>query len=344
MLSVLLKRFKLFLRESKECGIYCHADADGVCAAAVFARTLEKLGKQPVEFQALEAHEAEKGFSGKGDLAFFDLSADRFPELIKKAEGKKRVLIIDHHPIHCNVNSEKTVLIKPQLVSAVKPSAYPASKLCFDLCSSVVNLKGSEWIAAAGIIGDKSQGQWKGFVEKALEKEGLSMKELESIALLVEAVHAIKPEKISELFDLMVSSTPKAVLESEINSLRETLSGEVSEWKEKFFSDAEHWEKKELYFFKIKPKIAIKSSLIDLLSTEMPDKTIIIAEEKGNDVRFSARRQDFKIELNKVLENAVKGIPDSNAGGHIPAAGGAVPKKHFEEFKKNLLKELGEKT
>ena len=57
---------------------------------------------------------------------------------------------------------------------------------------------------------------------------------------------------------------------------------------------------------------------------------------------FSARRQDFKVKMNELLEEAVKGIPDSSAGGHIPAAAGSIPKSYEDRFKENIVKILKE--
>lgn len=59
-------------------------------------------------------------------------------------------------------------------------------------------------------------------------------------------------------------------------------------------------------------------------------------------MRFSARRQDFRVKMNELLEKAVKGIPNASAGGHIPAAAGSVPRDYLNVFKENLLQILKE--
>ena len=72
-----------------------------------------------------------------------------------------------------------------------------------------------------------------------------------------------------------------------------------------------------------------------------PDKTLIFLQHRGDGfVSFSARRQDFKIKCNELLENAVKGLKGAGAGGHVPAAAGRIKEKDLPEFKKRVLSML----
>ena len=64
-------------------------------------------------------------------------------------------------------------------------------------------------------------------------------------------------------------------------------------------------------------------------------------QDRGNGfVSFSARRQDFKVKTNDLLEKAVKGFENAGAGGHIPASAGRIKKEDLPEFKKRILKAL----
>jgi single-stranded DNA-specific DHH superfamily exonuclease len=99
----------------------------------------------------------------------------------------------------------------------------------------------------------------------------------------------------------------------------------------------------DLIIYPIQAKYNIKSFIANRLSYDYPAKTIIVMQDiNPNRVWFSARRQDFKVKMNELLEEAVKGIPDSSAGGHIPAAAGSIPKNYAEKFKENLVKILKE--
>jgi len=64
-------------------------------------------------------------------------------------------------------------------------------------------------------------------------------------------------------------------------------------------------------------------------------------QDKGDGyMSFSARRQDFKVKTNEVLETAVKGFEDAGAGGHIPASAGRIRKSDLPEFKKRVMQAL----
>ena len=58
------------------------------------------------------------------------------------------------------------------------------------------------------------------------------------------------------------------------------------------------------------------------------------------EITISARRQDQKVKMNELMRYAVKDIPNSAAGGHIPASGATVPRKHYPEFKKRVMEYL----
>jgi single-stranded DNA-specific DHH superfamily exonuclease len=126
-----------------------------------------------------------------------------------------------------------------------------------------------------------------------------------------------------------------------LNKYKARLNKELAKWQKDFKKSAEFYKSEELIFYKFKPPFEIKSALIDSLTLKYPDKTLIIFQDLGEkNIRFSARRQDFKVKMNELLEAAVKGIPGANAGGHIPASAGAVPRAQFTVFKENVLEIL----
>jgi len=340
-------RFKRFMKELSECIIFYHSDADGLCAAITFSKAMEKLGKEPCRAIALESYEIAKAkelSSGAKHLIFLDLSADAETHVIKLLEKKANVLIIDHHKIYKDLNSKKTILIKPQMLSTIEPSSYAASKLCFDLCSGIVNMSEYSWIPSIGIIGDFGYAKWQSFVDEAAKKANISVEEMKEIASLIDAVKILAPERFAELFELFMLSDPKHILKHELNALREKLQRQLMHWKKEFYKSAEHFPEIELYFFHMKPSASIKSALIDIITKELPNKTVVIAEDLGEStIKFSARRQDFRVAMNELLENAVRGIPNASAGGHVPAAAGSVPREYFLNFKKNLLEQLKER-
>ncbi|MEM4598740.1 MAG: DHHA1 domain-containing protein [Candidatus Diapherotrites archaeon] len=336
-----IKSFKKFLNSSQSFNIFYHGDADGFCSAVVFSKAVEKLGKNIASATAVESPDLlpkvcqNKSF---GNAVFLDLAADSDKSFLAKLSKKSRVLVIDHHKLYCDFNSDRALVIKPQMLSAIEPSSYPASKLCFDLCSTLVSVDEVSWVASVGIIGDFAYNKWAAFVNESAKKASVSVDDLKVIADIISSVQAVSPEAFPELLELFLAAGPKAIMQSNFNSLRKEVFDELEFWKKEFYKKAEVYEKEELYFFTIKPKYRIKSMLIDSLTKELPDKTIIIAEDLGGDeIRFSARRQDFKVPMNSLLESAVAGIPEASAGGHIPAAAGKIPKTRFQEFKERVL-------
>ncbi|RLG68669.1 MAG: hypothetical protein DRO07_03230 [Candidatus Iainarchaeum archaeon] len=345
----LINRFKQFLKGAKENTLlFYHSDADGLTASVIMAKTFEKLGNEAPLALPAEYFETEKMLSAfekhkPANVIFLDIAIDSKPKVVQKIEKHAKLLVIDHHKISNDISSEKTVFIKPQMLSAIEPSRYPASKLCFDLCSSLINLKKEAWIACVGIIGDKSAKQWREFLNKTSKENNVSIEELKCIAELVEAVKVVAPESFAELFELFYFLSPKQILKHPLNEMREKLNEALKEWQERFEKEAEYYSKLELYFFVMKPEFPIKSALIDRLTEKYPDKTIIIVEDlEEQKLRFSARRQDFKVKMNELLEKAAQGIPKSDAGGHIPAAAGSIPRGYLKEFKENLLNILKE--
>ena len=346
----LINRFKQFLRKAKENTlIFYHSDADGLTASVIMAKTFERFGNEAPLALPTEYFETERMLSAfeehkPANVIFLDIAIDSKPKVVQKIEKHAKLLVIDHHKIASDISSEKTVFIKPQMLSTIEPSRYPASKLCFDLCSALVDLKKEAWIACVGIIGDRCAKQWSEFLNKASKENNVSIEELKKIAELVEAVKVVAPESFAKLFELFYFLSPKQILKHPLNEMREKLNEALKEWQERFEKEAEYYPELELYFFVMKPEFPIKSALIDRLTEKYPNKTLIIVEDlEEQKLRFSARRQDFRVKMNELLEKAVREIPRGEAGGHVPAAAGSIPKIYLEKFKRNVLNILKEK-
>ena len=74
------------------------------------------------------------------------------------------------------------------------------------------------------------------------------------------------------------------------------------------------------------------------------DNQLFIAYKQNDDglVHMGARRNDQQLNCAEVLKKAVSGLEGATAGGHVPAAGARCKKEDFNQFKKNLIKILGE--
>jgi single-stranded DNA-specific DHH superfamily exonuclease len=79
------------------------------------------------------------------------------------------------------------------------------------------------------------------------------------------------------------------------------------------------------------------SALSTNLSIEHKGKLIIIFEKRGERFKISARWQNGRVHLGKLMEKCCQG------GGHRNAAGGSVGSGELESFKARLFRELGVK-
>ncbi len=347
-----LKGFCLSLSKKDKILIIHHNDADGLCSALIAAKAIEKIsGKKPEKVIAYgynsrenDAKMLKKIAREKPDkIIVLDFSIDYNPEFAKELENNcKKMLVIDHHKVSLDLNSEKTVFLKAAYFSEMQPSNYANSKLTFDLMQKIVNISEYAWIACVGIFGDKAQNAWKEFIEETAKKSRLQIKEMREAAEMISAVETLKRKEFEGLFEEFYSiKEPKEILKSRYFRYLEKFEKILKEWTKKF--EKQHKENKELelLYYIINPKENLKSALINAACEIHPNKTVIIFQQvDGKHLSVSARRKDFKIKMNDLLENAIKDIPDARAGGHIPAAGGSIPKKYFPEFIQKIEKEL----
>ena len=254
------------------------------------------------------------------------------------------MLIIDHHKLYNDLNSDKIVFLKAQFFSKKDSSTYAASKLAYDLFNLVVDVTDMDWAACVGILGDMGYKHWQGFFKETLEKRGIEMRDLQKLMGLIAACEVVNREQMPQLFwRFYEAAQPREILtQNKFGNYVLRMNKEVDSLVNGFKKDAEHYPELQLHIYLIKPKHeGIKSYVVNELSQSCPNETILLIQDTGDDkLRFSARRQDGKVKLNDLLEKAVKEIPDAGAGGHVPAAAGSVPRKHVEKFKENVKKLL----
>ena len=330
-----------------------HGDTDGLCSAVITSRALERLRGRPADLaQPLSYEErtiSEEAFKLVKEkkinkVIILDWNVDQDPESVKRLEKKAELLLIDHHKIYRDLNSKRTVFIKAHYLSRKPPSRYPASKMAFDLFSKVVEIDDLDWLALTGVIGDASLSAWKPFAKKTLAKHRWGKKAENSkpdkVSQLITGLEALKKEKLAEAFDRLVKAKkPDEILKSPLKRYAETLDKEIEKWFKQAPKKAEFYPELELVYYAVKSKHYIKSPLINKMSFELyPRQTVIVVLDQGKPlVKVSARRQDMKVRMNDLLEQAVKDFEKSSGGGHIPAAAGILPRKYLKKFKSNIL-------
>ncbi len=332
-------------------------DADGISSGAITYVALKKIrGKapdiviiQPYKTTEILPETIKKMKQKKiNKLIIVDFAFDQNKKEAKKIESQvEKIIVIDHHTDY-KLKTKKTFIVKPQHLGKIEPSKYPTSKFCYDLFSRHANIKETSWISSVGLIGDNQLKQWKEFVKKSAKEHKTNLDKLKKISKIISATESLKPKKLKELLNLMVKAKkPKDILKSKFSRLEKKLTKMSNALLKKFNKKKENYEKLDLIWFNFFSKENMKSELINRASNELhPNKTIIVVQDKGDKyLYFSARRQDFKVKVNKLLEKAVKGLKNAGAGGHIPAAAGRIMKKDYEKFKKRIIQELsGKKT
>ncbi len=358
--AVLIDRFDKFvssLSKKDRILILAHGDGDGLCSSIILAHALVQLrGRKPneISFQGYSARTIPKDVFDLvvkkkiNKVISVDWVIDQDKKVFNEFEKLlENVLILDHHKIYADLNSKKTLMIKSQWISKLDGSKYPAAKLTFDLFNSKTDLSKFDWFAGIGIIADSSQIVWSFFLKKLLKKYGLPIDKsfkknaLGDMSKMVEALMAIDPWKIYSYFKIFyLAKNPQKLLNSRLKLFKEKMEKEINYWLQRFEDEKESYDNGELLYFEFKSKYSIKSPLINKISWELyPNKTIVLVvnDSEKEFVSFSARRQDFKVKVNDLLEKSIEGLKNANAGGHIPAAAGTIRKEDLSKFKNNLI-------
>ena len=328
-------------------------DADGVSAAVICAKALVRMrGKRPelvfTQHKRMVSIEPKTVFVLKKKkitkLIILDLAIDQLPSKVKEIEKFADIMVIDHHKVYHDLSSKKPVFLKASRVfPKIEPSKYATSKMCFDFFSKIVDLNDLAWVACVGLAGDFSLNAWKSFVDNTLKQGNITLSQIKSCTEIVNSVEIIHLKDISELFEMYFNAVhPKDILHSKFEGYKEKVEKELSRLVKEFDQKAEIRNEIELIYFEFKSKYSIKSYLINHLSSRLSkNRTIVLVEDVRNGVlTLSARRQDYKIKMNDLLEQSVKGLKGGIAGGHVPAAGGKIRKIDLAKFKDNLIRIL----
>ncbi len=356
-----VKATKVFVDSLKKGGKFaqiCDSDPDGIDSAVIVSTAIERMvgikpalvmpGNHNVDMldDNLIADLKAKGIT---HLITTDIAFDQKKSQIKKLEKFCYILIFDHHKLYNNVNSKRTLLIKPQLFQKkIDPSQYCASKLVFDVFVKIAPIKDLDWLAVIGILADSNFRTWKVFVKKTLTRLKLKLNpeapfnnSLGRICNLMAYYEIYAPGKVDNLYVAMKKAKSyKHALGSEIRKA-EFVSKEVDYYLKNYQRYSENHD--DLLLIRIKPKYRIGSIVATRLSNHLPHRTIVIAQEMQGRMFVSARRQDFKVAVNDLLEHGVKSINESSAGGHIPAAGARFPTTQYNTFSQRIILETKKK-
>ena len=257
-------------------------------------------------------------------------------ELIDKI--KVPIVWIDHHT---PLQRENVNYFNP--MKGDKPDNRPTSYWCYRVV--LENL----WVALIGIIGDwyvpefMDKFEYKELIEGADNPPDILFKS--RFGILVKVYSFVLKGQTS---DVKKSIKILSEIESPYEILDQTTERGKFIWKrfEKINKEYENLLNKafeipvedSLYLFKYpSTKMSFTGALANELLCKVDAKLIIIAREKGEDVRLSLRSS--KVKVLPMLRKALEGI-DGYGGGHEYACGSSVKRHDFERFIDNLKNEL----
>lgn len=344
------------LRPEDQVALIHHTDPDGVSSGVILWKLIEKLRGRPPDLRAnQESGEValipetiqkcrEKGIT---HIVSTDLVLDENTATIHAAANFAKLCIIDHHKLYSDVNSERIVMIKPQMVyEGVDPSQVCAAIFCYHIAKELVDVQDLDWIAAIGIIGDMGTPTWKEFLQKTAERHSIPLQgdifktPFGLAAASISSAEAQDIANVEKCFNILKNAKGvQDVLDSEIAELREAVEEEISYWVDNAEGKAEFFGPQRLIWYEVAPKYNIKSQIGSFLSLKYPDRAIVSVHIRDDKAYVSARCRDGRA-MNDLLEKATQDIDGASGGGHVPAAGATVPAGKLEEFKKKVIEVL----
>jgi hypothetical protein len=331
------------LRPDDNIALIYHMDMDGVCSAALIHIGLKKLsGKAGAEIKISKSIVSTYGdiegvIKTLGDfnkIIIVDIGIDQ--DIEKSFSGK--MLLIDHHMIKRDTNSDSVVFINPRFEN---PETYqPASYVVYKLLSGLMDIKRSGWISAIGIIGDWGYEDCRDVIDDWVEvkrKEELFGTKLGQIGnMLLGASYELG---FNYILDNLVKAKSQEDLEKD-----EKIRGAYKKYELAFEAGKkEFWDNAEkignIIFSEITPRYRrLGSPIENRVSFETPDKIIFLIERGDGKCKVGARYQqaskESKVHLGELMKRCCGG------GGHRQAAGGDVKTEDIEKFKKCVIKEL----
>ncbi|MEK6947799.1 MAG: DHH family phosphoesterase [Nanoarchaeota archaeon] len=356
-----IEKFKDFInniKESDNIAIFYHSMCtDGLCSCIITSKAINKIKNFKVkfhyEYKFYEVNDSCIEFVKNNNIKkciFVDLSLDAKIDKLKKLEKYSEVLVIDHHKFSVDFNSNKTLFIHSEFINKdLDGSKYPASKLCYDLFSKMINVVEFDWLSAVGLVSDMGYKSWAYFVIDVQNKYHLNKDddpyrtEIGKTAALIK-LSKETDEDIDITFDIVYNS----------NSIFDVLNNKVLlDYKKKSEEELNIWINKrnnvevhgDLVIYEISPRYKINSTLSTILSFQyFPNKTVIliVSNDDKDIIEINARDQRGIIKLNEFLRDLVQDLPNSTAGGHIPAAGARIRKEDLKIFKKRLIEKYND--
>lgn len=328
------------LNHCKKPLFFFHDDADGLCSFLLLYRHVKEGKGIPIKsvpkiddkfVRRVEEYAPDKIFIL--DVAVVEQS---FIDSVKVP-----VFWLDHHE---PLQRENIRVYNPRVYK--KDDNTPATYSCYQIVEQDL------WIAACGCIGDwfippfidKFKEKYPGLVDKEFKDPGdvlfeTQLGKLVNILSFVlkgrtkEVIESVKIlTRIDNPYEILRQETPRGKF---IFKRYEKINEQYKSLLEKAINKNDD---EDILLFNYKEnKMSFTGDLSNELLHRFPEKLIIIAREKDDEMRMSLRSRD-KL-LPPVLEKALTGL-EGYGGGHEHACGACVKKKDFKKFVEVLDKEF----
>jgi len=322
------------MKPSERVALIYHKDLDGICSAVLLRTGLERLGMKnistvPGSYEDLPETIQKSKFD---KLIVADIGFEpKFMQYLRTP-----TLIVDHHLIKVDANSDRVVFINPRF--ADQELYQPAAYIIYKLLTDAIDVHDKEWVAVLGTVADYAFWDCKDLLGKWTDAKTrddlLDKTRLGKVAFeLMGAIFELGIEKVAEavfasegLDELMEN----VEIKNASNRYRKTYEKEM----EKFWKNSE--TDGDIIFSTLKPAYDGFGSIIaSEVSRENPDKLIILFKDVDDKYGISARYQSSPVNVGKLMEKTCGG------GGHNKSGGGQIDKSDLDNFKKRVKNELG---
>jgi single-stranded-DNA-specific exonuclease len=316
--------------------VFHDADADGVTAAIVLVRALERLGFTSIERMAT-ARERDawspanrERIAAAAPSSLFVLDLGTRPQPL--APGVATCLIDHHHP--------DGVAPGATLISGYGWDPCPnTSLLAYDVCTPLVDLSDSDWIAAIGVLSDL--GERAPFALLADVRGKYPMAQLKEVTTLVNAVRRASHFDAEPAARALLSHrSPRELLDStgddvmRLREAREEVKVAMNEAKK-----AAPLFAGNVALIRVHSRCQVHPLIAQIWRTRLPKYIVMVANDMYVEGRVNfSMRSTKSTNLINFLRAIDLGEGDGSFGhGHDQATGGSLPVARWNL----LLEKLG---
>lgn len=249
------------------------------------------------------------------------------------------VIWIDHHPV---INLEGVRYFNPLLRN--KKDNRPVSYWCYRITRRDL------WIATVGVLGDWCLATFKEFKKKYPELVNEELENADEILYNTKIGELVRifsfilkgnAEEVMRYVDILCKiNEPEEILErkSEHGKIIFEKAEDIRKKYEEILEEALKSRSKEgLLVFTYYSRNSFSGDLANELLYRFPNKVILVAREKNEEMKISLRSKNIK--LPEIIKKAL-GEMEGHGGGHEFACGANIAKRDFKRFVEILKNEI----